>query len=61
MSMTKRVEQLEKKSNVNDDEIKKITVSLVNMDGSIDTVLVTHKRGNVWTKLQEEKISVDHE
>ena len=56
-SIQGRIEKLEEKLNVNDeDEIKKITVSLVNMDGSIDTVLVTHKKGNVWTKLQEEKL-----
>jgi len=56
MNIENRLKKLEEKLNVNDkDTIKEITINVINADGSTDTILVSHKKGNAWTEFEEMK------
>lgn len=56
MSLKSRIKALQKQMNIDDDKlIKKIVIEVTNSDGGIDSLLVTHKKGNVWTDLEEVK------
>jgi len=54
MSLKSRIKALQKKMNIDEDElITEIFIEVTNADGSIDSLLVTHKKGNEWTELEE--------